>query len=82
MIIYVIKADKLPGICIIPYYAAAKFAKDVRRKARRRTLVLQVPDNKADLVKLTAPCGFKCRTIFNFDEVHLLSEYLNLDNSQ
>ncbi|MBW1741769.1 MAG: hypothetical protein JRJ42_11710, partial [Deltaproteobacteria bacterium] len=35
-----------------PNYAAAKFAKDARRKARRRTFVLQVPDNKADLVKL------------------------------
>jgi len=39
---------------MIPNYAAAKFAKDARRKARKCTLVIQVPDNKADLVKLAA----------------------------
>ena len=54
-------ADDLKTCLFKPYYAAAKFAKDARRKARRRTLVLQVPDNKADLVKLAAPCGFKGR---------------------
>jgi len=43
-----------------PDYAARKFAEDARRRARRRTLVLQVPDNAADSAKLRAPCGFKC----------------------
>jgi len=66
---------------IIPNYAAAKFAKDARRKARRRTFVLQVPDNKADLVKLAAPCGFKYRTIFNSGGMHLLGEHSKLDNT-
>jgi hypothetical protein len=28
---------------------------------RRRTLVLQVTDNKANSVKSATPCGFKCR---------------------
>ena len=65
----------------IPNYAAAKFAKDARRKARRRTFVLQVPDNKADLVKLAAPCGFKYRTIFNSGGMHLLGEHSKLDNT-
>ncbi|MGB9497850.1 MAG: nucleotidyl transferase AbiEii/AbiGii toxin family protein [Dissulfuribacterales bacterium] len=64
-----------------PNYAAAKFAKDARRKARRRTFVLQVPDNKADLVKLAAPCGFKYRTIFNSGGMHLLGEHSKLDNT-
>ena len=50
---------------IIPNYAAAKF-------------VLQVPDNKADLVKLAAPCGFKYRTIFNSGGMHLLGEHSKL----
>jgi len=66
---------------INPNYAAAKFAKDARRKARRRTFVLQVPDNKADLVKLAAPCGFKYRTIFNSGGMHLLGEHSKLDNT-
>ncbi|PXF52991.1 MAG: hypothetical protein C4B57_10365 [Deltaproteobacteria bacterium] len=66
---------------IIPNYAAAKFAKDARRKARRRTFVLQVPDNKADLVKLAAPCDFKYRTIFNSGGMHLLGEHSKLDNT-
>jgi len=64
-----------------PNYAAAKFAKDARRKARGRTFVLQVPDNKADLVKLAAPCGFKYRTIFNSGGMHLLGEHSKLDNT-
>jgi len=66
---------------IIPNYAAAKFVKDARRKARRRTFVLQVPDNKADLVKLAAPCGFKYLTIFNSGGMHLLGEHSKLDNT-
>ena len=41
-------------------YAVAAFAEDVRRRVRRRTLVLQAPDNKADSVKSATPCGFKC----------------------
>jgi len=50
----------------IPDYAARKFAdEDARRRARRRTLVLQVFDNKADSVKLRAPCGFKCLRIYH-----------------
>ena len=65
-----------------PNYAAAKFAKDARRKARRRTLVLQVSDNEADLVKLAAPCGFKCRRFFNFDDEHPLGEHFKLDYIQ
>jgi len=48
-----------------PDYAARKFAEDARRRARRRTLLLQVPDNKADSVKLRAPCGFKCLKIYH-----------------
>ncbi len=52
------------GAYINPDYAARKFAKDVRQRARRRTFVLQVPDNKADSVKLRAPCGFKCLSTF------------------
>ncbi len=83
---YVCAARK--GVCrhtpfptMIPNYAAAKFAKDARRKARRRTFVLQVPDNKADLVKLAAPCGFKYRTIFNSGGMHLLGEHSKLDNT-
>ena len=66
---------------INPNYAAAKFAKDARRKARRRTFVLQVPDNKADLANLAAPCGFKYRTIFNSGGMHLLGEHSKLDNT-
>ena len=66
---------------INPNYAAAKFAKDARRKARRRTFVLQVPDNKADLVKLAVPCGFKYRTIFNSGGMHFLGEHSKLDNT-
>jgi len=66
---------------MIPNYAAAKFAKDARRKAHRRTFVLQVPDNKADLAKLAAPCGFKYRTIFNSGGMHLLGEHSKLDNT-
>jgi hypothetical protein len=46
---------------IIPDYAVAEFAEDARRRVRRRTLVLQTPDNKADSVKSATPCGFKCR---------------------
>ena len=38
---------------------AAEFAGDVRRWARRRTLVLQTPTNKADPVKSAAPKGQK-----------------------
>jgi len=75
------KAGKSSGGQITPNYAAAKFAKDARRKARRRTFVLQVPDNKADLVKLAAPCGFKYRTIFNSGGMHLLGEHSKLDNT-
>ena len=83
-----VTARTRPPACIskratdmIPNYAAAKFAKDARRKARRRTFVLQVPDNKTDLVKLAAPCGFKCRTIFNSGGMHLLGEHSKLDNT-
>jgi hypothetical protein len=50
-----------PVQCIIPDYAVAEFAEDARRRVRRRTLVLQVPDNKANSVKSATPCGFKCR---------------------
>jgi hypothetical protein len=46
---------------LIPDYAVAEFAEDARRRVRRRTLVLQVPDNKANSVKSATPCGFKCR---------------------
>ena len=46
---------------INPDYAVAEFAEDARRRVRRRTLVLQVPDNKANSVKSATPCGFKCR---------------------
>jgi len=46
---------------IISDYAVAEFAEDVRRRVRRRTLVLQAPDNKADSVKSATLCGFKCR---------------------
>ena len=53
----------------------------LQRKARRRTFVLQVLDNKTDLVKLAAPCGFKYRTIFNSGGVHLLGEHSKLDNT-
>ncbi|WP_067616365.1 hypothetical protein [Dissulfuribacter thermophilus] len=49
---------------INPDYAARKFAEDARRRARRRTLVLQVPDNKETSVRLRAPCGFKCLRIY------------------
>jgi len=31
-------------------YAAAKFAKDVRQRTGRRSLVIQLPDNEADLL--------------------------------
>ena len=44
-----------------PDYAVAEFAEDARRRVRRRTLVLQVPYNKANSVKSATPCGFKCR---------------------
>jgi hypothetical protein len=44
-----------------PDYAIAEFAEDARRRVRRRTLVLQAPDNKADSVKSATPCGFKCQ---------------------
>jgi hypothetical protein len=46
---------------LYPDYAVAEFAADARRRVRRRTLVLQAPDNKADSVKSATPCGFKCR---------------------
>ena len=65
------------GMQLNPNYAAAKFAKDARRRVRRRTFVLQVPDNKADLVKLAAPCGFEYRTIFSSGGMHLLGEHSN-----
>ena len=44
-----------------PDYAVAEFAEDARRRVRRRTLVLQAPDNKTNSVKSATPCGFKCR---------------------
>jgi len=34
-----------------PDYAVAEFAKDASRRVRRRTLVLQTPENKADSLK-------------------------------
>jgi glycosyltransferase involved in cell wall biosynthesis len=49
------------GIPMSPDYAVAEFAEDVRRRVRRRTLVLQARDNKADWVKSATPCGFRCR---------------------
>ncbi|MBW1966313.1 MAG: hypothetical protein JRI48_02815 [Deltaproteobacteria bacterium] len=57
---------------INPNYAAAKFAKDARRKARRRTFVLQVPDNKADLVKLADLLIFLFVPYCSVFEVHNL----------
>jgi hypothetical protein len=57
-----IQRDAHENMRFIPDYAARKFAEDARRRIRRRTLVLQVSDNKADSAKLRAPCGFKCRT--------------------
>ena len=48
------------GIPMSSDYAVAAFAEDVRRRVRRRTLVLQAPDNKADSVKSATPYGFKC----------------------
>jgi len=44
-----------------PDYSVAEFAKDARRRVRRRNLVLQTPENKADSVKSATPCGFKYR---------------------
>ncbi|MCD4754698.1 MAG: phage integrase N-terminal SAM-like domain-containing protein [Deltaproteobacteria bacterium] len=38
-----------------PDYAVAEFAEDARRRMRRRTLVLQAPDNKANSVKSATP---------------------------
>jgi len=69
------------GMQLNPNYAAAKFAKDARRKAHRRNFVLQVPGNKADLANLAAPCGFKYRTIFSSGGMHLLGEHSKLDNT-
>ena len=43
----------------IPDYAACKFAEGARRRACRSTMVLQMPDNAANSVKLQAPRGFK-----------------------
>ena len=40
-------------------WAIPKFAWDARRRACRRTLVLQVPDNAADQAKSGIPKGFK-----------------------
>jgi glycosyltransferase involved in cell wall biosynthesis len=48
------------GIPMSLDYAAAEFAEDARQRVRRRTLVLQVLDNKADSVKSATPCGLKC----------------------
>jgi len=53
-------------------YAVAEFAEDVRRRVRRRTLVLQAPDNKADSVKSATLCGFKCRKKYIKNQLHLL----------
>jgi hypothetical protein len=48
-------------IHINPDYAVAEFAEDSRWRVRRRTLVLQSHDNKADSVKSATSYGFKCR---------------------
>jgi len=56
-------------IPLIPNYAARKFAEDARRRTRRRTLVLQVSDNKADSTKLRAP--LKC---IIWDKLYFLRE--------
>ncbi len=48
-----------------PDYAARKFGEDAKRRARRRILALQVPDNKTDSVKLRVPCGFKCPRVYH-----------------
>ncbi len=45
---------------MIPDCAAHKFAKDERGRAYRRTVVLQLSDNKVDSVNLRAFCCFKC----------------------
>jgi len=58
---FINEARKSAFSCLFEYYAVAKFAEDARRRVRRRTLVLQVHDNKADSVKSATPCGFKCR---------------------
>jgi len=55
--------------------------KEFAKLLEPRTFVLQVPDNKADLVKLAAPCGFKYRTIFSSGGMHLLGEHSKLDNT-
>jgi len=63
--------ERHPGMVAVPrevagfYSPIAQGIQPELCSARRRTFVLQVPDNKADLVKLAAPCGFKYRTIFN-----------------
>jgi len=53
------RIDRRTEIAYNPDYAVAEFAKDARRRVRRRTLVLQVSENKADSVKSATPCGFK-----------------------
>ncbi len=58
-----VRGGKIQGLN--PDYVARKFVEDARRRARRRILVLQVPDNKADSVKLRSPCGFKCLRIYH-----------------
>jgi len=69
------RVQRLYGIDIHHFnsdYAVAEFAEDVRRRVRRRTLVLQAPDNKADSVKSATLCGFKCRKKYIKNQLHLL----------
>jgi hypothetical protein len=43
-----------PGLC------SSQICRRYKRRARRRTFVLQVADNTTDSAKLRDPCGFKC----------------------
>ena len=73
---------KTHSACTIePELCSSQVCQRCEAEGSRRTFVLQVPDNKADLVKLAAPCGFKYRTIFNSGGMHLLGEHSKLDNT-
>ena len=56
-----------------PDYAVAEFDENARQRVRRRTLVLEASENKADSVKSATPRGFKYRKIYQ-NQLHLLGE--------
>jgi hypothetical protein len=57
------------------YAAAAEVAEDARRRTRRRTLVLQVTDNKADSAK-SQPLAASNAKKYNLTSIHLNGELI------